>query len=122
RESINELDTLNLVYVAMTRAVEQLFVIGNKHYENSEKNISGLFCGFLKEVGRWQDGEVNYSFGNLQKVSVEKKSVADSLSIQMPFISSNREDNVRVAVTPSELWKRHQSEAIEKGNLIHLIM
>ena len=122
RESINELDTLNLVYVAMTRAVEQLFVIGNKHYENSERNISGLFCGFLKEAGRWQDGEVNYTFGSPQKVSVEKKPVADSLSIEMPFISSNREDNVRVAVTPSELWKRQQSEAIEKGNLIHLIM
>lgn len=122
RRSVAELDTFNLIYVAMTRAVEQLFVIGNKKHENSENNVSGFFCSFLKQSGHWQEEKMKYSFGNPDKVSKTKQDTATSI-LDVKFISSRREDRgIYVAPTPSELWNKQQSKAMEKGNLMHLIM
>ena len=63
-----ELDNFNLLYVALTRAVEQLHIITEyKISAKGEENTnfySGIFINYLKEKGLWNDDELEYSFGN----------------------------------------------------------
>ena len=55
RQEELELDNFNLLYVALTRAEEQLYIITDKNLNKSgEENTrfySGIFISFLKEKG-----------------------------------------------------------------------
>ena len=48
-----ELDNFNILYVALTRAIEQLYIISEKSTKNKEEEIirhtSGLFISYLKK-------------------------------------------------------------------------
>ena len=72
REAL-ELDNFNLLYVAMTRAVEQLFVVTQKkldrYGQENPQFYSGIFISFLKEKGLWRDHQHEYTFGNPHRLS-----------------------------------------------------
>ncbi|WP_370477273.1 UvrD-helicase domain-containing protein [Tamlana flava] len=121
-----ELDNINLLYVVLTRAVEQLFVISSKEInskgELNIKKYSGLLISYLQHLGVWKDSEFTYSFGNFKKTSVETKPKKKTL-FQQEFISTAKEQhNIKVVTKSSYLWNTEQEQAIEKGNLVHDIM
>ena len=121
-----ELDNINLLYVTLTRAVEQLYIISKKDLSNkgeaNTKKYSGLFINYLKHLGVWNDTNSNYSFGSQKKLKTINKSSNES-TFQNQFISTSKESlNIRVVTKSGSLWDTHQQEAIEKGNLIHNIM
>ncbi|MEL0455413.1 UvrD-helicase domain-containing protein [Flavobacteriaceae bacterium SZ-1-7] len=121
-----ELDNINLLYVVLTRAVEQLFVISSKEInskgEVNTKKYSGLLINYLQYLGVWQDPELTYSFGNSKKTSVGTKPKKITL-FQQEFISTAKEQhNIQVVTKSSYLWDTAQEQAIEKGNLVHDIM
>ncbi|WP_194766252.1 UvrD-helicase domain-containing protein [Tamlana sp. I1] len=121
-----ELDNINLLYVALTRAVEQLYVISTKDIsakgEINSKRYSGLLINYLQHLGLWNNSELCYYFGN-QKKSSEKTENIKETEFQQEFISTAKEDhNIKVVTKSGLLWDTNQQEAIEKGNLIHDIM
>ncbi|MFS4483437.1 UvrD-helicase domain-containing protein [Hyunsoonleella sp. 2307UL5-6] len=125
-KSQQELDNINLLYVALTRAKQHLYIISknddNLKAEASKKKYSGLLIEYLKHLGKWNGISDTYSFGNSKK---EINSVKNSTLIieQNKFISSAKEDlNVSIVTKSGTLWDTHQQEAIEKGNLVHDIM
>jgi ATP-dependent exoDNAse (exonuclease V) beta subunit len=63
-----ELDNFNLLYVSLTRAVEQLHVITEKKISSKgEENTnfySGVFINYLKQLNLWNDDLLAYSFGD----------------------------------------------------------
>ncbi|MDO6761124.1 UvrD-helicase domain-containing protein [Tamlana sp. 2_MG-2023] len=125
-QSEQELDNINLLYVALTRAVEQLYVISTKDIstkgEVNSKKYSGLLINYLQHLGMWQDSELIYPFGNQQKTSEAASEIRDT-EFQQEFISTAKEDhNIKVVTKSGFLWDTNQQEAIEKGNLIHDIM
>ena len=121
-----ELDNINLLYVALTRAVEQLHIVSSKQLDKKGhenlKNYSGLFINFLKEKELWNDNKLIYEFGNPKKEvnnPIEKPSTKE----QSKFISSTRKDkHINIVTSSGYLWDTAQKTAIEKGNLIHLLM
>ncbi|MFV9551738.1 UvrD-helicase domain-containing protein [Algibacter sp. PT7-4] len=125
-KSEQELDTINILYVALTRAVEQMHIISTK--DISEKGeikttkYSGLLISYLQHIGIWNDAETVYSFGNKKrtlKTTVTKKET----QTQKHFVSTAKEDhNIKVVTKSGLLWDTTQQKAIEKGNLIHNIM
>ncbi len=130
-QSEQELDNINLLYVALTRAVEQLYVISKKEVsskrEVNSKKYSGLLINYLQHLGLWNDSEVSYSFG--LPIAIGAKKISDISSafketkIQHEFISTAKENhNIKVVTKSGFLWDTNQQEAIEKGNLIHDIM
>ncbi|GAA4949721.1 UvrD-helicase domain-containing protein [Algibacter agarivorans] len=130
-QSEQELDNINLLYVALTRAVEQLYVISKKEVsskrEVNSKKYSGLLINYLQHLGLWNDLEVSYSFGTPIAFGAKKTSDISSTSkdtkIQHEFISTAKENhNIKVVTKSGFLWDTNQQEAIEKGNLIHDIM
>jgi len=126
RRSNLELDNINLLYVALTRAVEQLFVISkkdiNKKGEINNQTYSGLLINYLNTLNLWDNNQTNYAFGNPEKTS-DKKSVSTNSLEQKEFISTPKhEHNIKIVTSSGFLWDTLQKEAIEKGNLIHNIM
>ena len=119
-----ELDNVNLLYVALTRPKEQLYIISKKNItakgEENTNFFSGFFISYLKHIGQWQDDVDTYEFGDVTKQSsmTEIKSPKE-----LGFISSSRLDhNLSVLTKSGFLWDSDQQEAIEKGNLIHLVL
>ena len=121
-----ELDNINLLYVALTRAVEQLYVVGNaavsKKGDENIKTYSGLLINYLKSIGRWEASKLEYEFGVSEKIeSLEPPKYPTE--IQTEFISTPKAQlNVLMATNAGYLWDTSQKEAIEKGNLIHLLL
>ena len=124
-KSKQQLDNLNLLYVVLTRAVEQLFIISKKDVSSkgivNDKKYSGLFINYLQHLGLWNDIDLTYSFGN--PTTKPKASTKSSVEDEPLFISTPKEEhNIKIVTSSGYLWDSKQEEAIEKGNLIHNIM
>ena len=119
-QSILELDNINLLYVTLTRAVEQLYIISKKDIDSkgNEKlnEYSGLFINYLKTIGKWSDNNNSYSFGTKKRQIYNSKKNKNAL-ISNSFISNS--NSVNIVTNSGYLWDTEQKEAIEKGNLIH---
>ena len=123
QRSALELDNFNLLYVALTRAVEQLHIITEKKIsskgEEKTNFYSGIFINYLKQNNHWNEEQLEYSFGNSGRKSKQKQ--LESLNeVQQNFISTPwQEHNIKMLASASKLWDTQQGKAIEFGNLIH---
>ncbi|OSY89057.1 DNA helicase UvrD [Tenacibaculum holothuriorum] len=120
-----ELDNFNLLYVALTRPVEQLHIITEYKLTKTGENTnfySGIFINYLKEIGVWNDAELLYVFGDEKRVSVKEEKESTSIE-QDKFISTSwNSHNINMLASASKLWDTEQGEAIVFGNLIHEMM
>ena len=121
-----ELDNINLLYVALTRAIEQLYIVGNasvsKKSPEKLKTYSELLISYLKSSGKWEDETLEYEFGAFEKIKAPKPTKYPTV-FQQEFISTPKEHlNVSMVTNAGYLWDTTQKEALEKGNLIHLLM
>lgn len=118
----SQLDALNVLYVALTRPVDRLYVISKmeldkKGQENTRK-FSGLFISYLKQLGKWT-GKTEYEFGQALELP-EVEPVTRSSVPQEVFYSSPTESNgISIITRSGMLWDSKQKSAIEKGNLVH---
>ena len=118
-----ELDNFNLLYVALTRAAEQLHIITEKKiFANGVENVnyySGIFINYLKEQNLWQEDRLEYNFGNIERT--KNKEAHESLAeIHQKFISTPwQEHNIVLLASASKLWDTAQGKAIDFGNLFH---
>ncbi|SHG28848.1 ATP-dependent exoDNAse (exonuclease V) beta subunit (contains helicase and exonuclease domains) [Salegentibacter echinorum] len=117
-----ELDTLNVLYVACTRASQQLYLLSKKEIDKkgNEKpyKTSGLLIGFLKQVGMWNDNESTYEFGEIGTPTPSKTETATSIS-QKFYSSATQNKAVNIVTKSGMLWDSKQEEAIEKGEILH---
>jgi len=119
-----QLDTMNVVYVALTRVVEQLFVISNETYKNKAGNIANLFYDYLNKCGVYDENKKEFAFGKPEKsISPPKKKEGLEIIVLNHLIQSDKsKNNIFIATNSGLLWNTNQEKAIEKGNLIHLIL
>ncbi len=120
-----ELDNINLLYVVLTRAVEQLYIISKKDIsskgEVNNNTYSGKFINFLIKENKWNDNQLSYSYGTKtpNKNSEEQETTPSALKL----ISVPKEDhNLKIVTKSGLLWDTHQEAAIERGNLVHLML
>ena len=124
-----ELDNFNLLYVALTRAVEQLYIVTDFGLDSKGqlkmKYYSGLFTRFLQSLGLFQENLLHYSFGSPYRMPLlEKKEICNvekpGNEVLEQMISSELSDHKLVFYTKSSLlWDTEQEKAIHFGNLIH---
>ena len=119
------LDNINVLYVALTRAEEQLHVISQFLEPNKEGeypyNTASFFIKYLIGIGVYEPSIIEYEFGNSEKLSekiVEKKEIKT-----IPLISEIlNPKSIKIAQREALMWGTHQQEAIEYGNVIHEIL
>lgn len=120
-----ELDNFNLLYVTLTRAVEQLHIITERKIsikgEENTNFYSGIFINYLKQQNLWNEDILEYSFGDNNRTSKREKE-SSVVEIHEKFISTPwQEHNIVLLASASKLWNTEQGEAIDFGNLLHEI-
>jgi ATP-dependent exoDNAse (exonuclease V) beta subunit len=119
------LDNINVLYVALTRAEEQLYVISNMNLSSKgelpKNNMCSFFINYLGNKGEFFEDKLEYEFGNAAKLSSVKQHVDTSKTIPLVLEILNPK-NIKIAQREALMWGTHQQEAIEYGNVIHEIL
>jgi ATP-dependent exoDNAse (exonuclease V) beta subunit len=116
------LDTINLLYVAMTRPEERLFVFSPASPDKTEKpaTVPAFFSYYLKDSGLWSEEKEIYEFGMAApyKANSNGKTIAKrSLS---SMISSDWHEKVLIRASAPEAWNiADPQESFQWGNLVH---
>jgi len=118
-----ELDNFNLLYVALTRAKEQLYVIQeNKNEGEVLRNSSNFFKNYLEFNGLWNENQTDYSFGAPKRISMKSKSSKNNIE-QKELISTNwNSHNIEIVSNSSLLWEDGIKDSRNYGNLIHELL
>ncbi len=66
-----DLDFLNKIYVAFTRAVDGLFLIGSRLQNNSTDYFSKKLVAFLSDKGLWDDEKIHYTWGAFPETATD---------------------------------------------------
>ncbi|MDI5886891.1 MULTISPECIES: UvrD-helicase domain-containing protein [Flavobacterium] len=119
------LDNINVLYVALTRAEEQLYVISNMNLSSKgeipKNNMCSFFINYLDNKVGFDENKLEYEFGNPAKLSSAKQHIDTSKMI--PLVSEIlNPKNIKIAQREALMWGTHQQEAIEYGNVIHEIL
>jgi len=119
------LDNINVLYVALTRAEEQLFVISDMNLDSKgvprKNNMSTFFVNYLDNKGQFEEEKFEYEFGNHAKLSSESDKTEDVQLIQS--ISKVLDPkNIKIAQREALMWGTQQQKAIEYGNVVHEIL
>jgi ATP-dependent exoDNAse (exonuclease V) beta subunit len=119
------LDNINVLYVALTRSEEQLYVISQslKPKKDGEypENMASFFIKYLINKGEFNEDKLEYEFGNPTKLSPETDKTDEVKLIQSVTEVLNPK-NIKIAQRESVMWGTHQQEAIEYGNVVHEIL
>jgi len=119
------LDNVNVLYVALTRAEEQLYVISNmnlsKKGEVPKNNMCAFFINYIQSKGIFEEEILEYEFGDKVKISSESKHIDTSKPIENVAETLDPK-NIKIAQREALMWGTHQQESIEYGNVIHEIL
>ncbi|MDQ1167792.1 exodeoxyribonuclease V subunit beta [Flavobacterium sp. SORGH_AS_0622] len=119
------LDNINVLYVALTRAEEQLYVISQslkaKNDGEYPNNMASFFIKYLINEGIYDEEKLNYEFGNKLRLSKNTKTVDLVKSIPVVKEVLNPK-NIKIAQREALMWGTHQQEAISYGNIVHEIL
>lgn len=119
------LDNINVLYVALTRAEEQLYVISQslkaKNDGEYPNNMASFFIKFLINEGVYDEEKLNYEFGNKTRLSKVSKTL--DLVKTIPIVREVlNPKNIKIAQREALMWGTHQQEAISYGNIVHEIL
>lgn len=119
------LDNINVLYVALTRAEEQLYIISNMNLSRTgevpKNNMCAFFINFLINKNRFAGDLLEYEFGNATRLSNNDKHVDTSKKITSVAEVLNPK-NIKIAQREALMWGTHKQDAIEYGNIIHEIL
>ncbi len=116
-----ELDAINLLYVALTRSIEQLYVLTENRSLTEEPSwYSHYFLAYLKESGYYQEDKKLYEFGSKKRYSKKNLSLSATLGLNELISSSWHQRNI--ATQAQLIWKTELGDAIQYGNLVHQIL
>ena len=118
-----ELDNLNLLYVTLTRAVEQLYVVSEQRKTSAAlKWYSHFFIEYLKDKKLFEASKGTYEFGSKNRISSKKQKFRSSIE-QTQFISSSWQDHqMNIVATSALLWDSDKGDSLGYGNLIHELL
>lgn len=119
------LDNINILYVALTRAAEQLYIISslklNKDGNPPANSLPELLMQYLEQRQMFDRSQSVYEFGEAVRVSKPSAGVAQPVPIR-GVASPMDFKAIRIARRESVMWGTSQQDAIEYGNLVHQLM
>lgn len=120
-----ELDAYNVLYVALTRAVKELYIISKKEVSpkgDHKLNLySGLFIDYLINIGQWQPNEYTYTFGELDTNLSQEENNNVEQNITYQYSHKDR-PSFNIITKTGMLWGTNRETALNKGNTVHHIM
>ena len=121
RNSTLELDNINLLYVALTRAIEQLYVFAEvpKSFKDRPTTYNQLFAEYLKSVDQWEDNIATYKFGSSTKIHQNEPKKKSKLVHPYYHSTSLKDNQIKIVSSDAHLWGNNTAQAILEGNLMH---
>ncbi len=119
------LDNINVLYVALTRAEEQLYVISNMNLSSKgelpKNNMALFFINFLENFSDFNIDKFEYEFGNSEKLSAKSEKIEEAKKV--PFVQEVLDPKaIKIAQREALMWGTNQQKAIEYGNVVHEIL
>jgi len=119
-----QFDVLNVLYVAFTRAKNQLYILSeldlDKNKNPYKNKTSVILIDYLKHHKKWDDS-LKYSFGELMPQR-ELEPQQKELTYQEMISSSPTQHNIDVVTKAGALWGTSQERSIDFGNILHEIL
>ena len=119
------LDNINVLYVALTRAEEQLFIISSMNLDKDKNprknNMSSFFINYLKKINLFDINQPDYEFGIKAKLSESIKHIDNTKNIEV-VENLLQFKNIKIAQRESLMWGTQRQESIEYGNVVHEIL
>lgn len=119
------LDTINVLYVALTRAEEQLHIISSYKVTSkgisTSKTLATYFINFLEQKANFSIEQKDYVFGRSERKSQPKlfsKNKAEIHAVENALDFSS----IKIAKKEALMWGTLQQDAIEFGNILHQIL
>ena len=118
------LDNINILYVALTRAEEQLYIISNRNFTSKGEltnNMSSYFIKYLMDKQLFDNQVAEYEFGDIKKLSPvgEFREQQKNIKVVAERFSPR---GVKIAQRESLMWGTARLQAIEFGNVMHEIL
>ena len=120
-----EIDNINLLYVVLTRAQKELYLLSDKNIDakgNEKINLySGIFISYLKKINAWDNSKSSYDFGikTLKKTEIKPSK---NLIQNHVTVNSRIKQNIIISSKHSNSWLNDFDYAQEEGNIFHEIM
>ena len=115
--NLSELDDINVLYVALTRAIQGLFIITKL---SSGENYGRLFYSYLLENDFWNEETSFFSFGNLEHNTSHQDASIDLTTI--PYIYTDTIQSTKLAITSESLWDTSGYGSMQWGKEIHEVL
>ncbi|MCD4725845.1 MAG: UvrD-helicase domain-containing protein [Bacteroidales bacterium] len=118
-----KLDLLNILYVATTRPTERLYLLCDMPSEKSKTvNIPSILKAFLENQERWEDGTLDYAFGDQTPLARKDKVPGNPMHLGI-FVSGNWKKNIQLSGHAVEYWDlEDEGRNLEWGNLVHKVL
>lgn len=116
-----ELDSINLLYVTLTRAVEKLYIFAKMPKDIKDglpTSYNHLFMEFLKAKNLWDSEQQIYEFGTDSERQAKRPNPAP-IDILNFISTSPSEHNLRIVDRDALLWDTQAEIALTAGNLLH---
>ncbi len=114
------LDSINVLYVALTRAIQGLYVFSDEE-KGSRTTYASLLKTYLSQNVAVQANTSEYSFGQLTPQQRQKDLVTKETFIPYIYTTNLSGKNNPIKLAPS-LYTEKNKEAIMQGNLVHSLM
>src|SRR5690606_16583876 len=111
-----EMENLNLLYVATTRAVEQLYIISEKLKPDSKRRDVTFHINQF--VTKKNPRDESITIGNQTRISEKKQTAGEKIKIPLEF--TNWEERILISKESSKRWKKKKESVY--GELIHEVM
>jgi ATP-dependent exoDNAse (exonuclease V) beta subunit len=119
------LDLVNLLYVAMTRPVERLYILTKFPSEKSVEvnSLPGFFRLFLEHENAWAEGKSKYTFGlRTNHIITTQKQEAATIHFQ-DNISSDWHQKIQIRRNAPQMWDSEApGQNSQWGTRIHSLL
>ena len=113
RKKEEELDNANVLYVALSRAINETHIIATLPKKASVNSHNEALRSFLEESSKWKKDKLNYNWGK----KAEKYSTKHRAQEEDAFTANTR----KTTFTPN-LNSYYENDQIRMGNLFHQLM
>ncbi|MGN7513319.1 MAG: UvrD-helicase domain-containing protein [Allomuricauda sp.] len=121
------LDSMNVLYVALTRPVKGLFIITEKPKKDiaaveAAASYSDLFQWYVQQKKISENESGTYTVGTFPSKEVAISS-SESTQNYIYYVTRPKDDEgFRISTKSGRLWDDERIEAIEMGNVIHFAL
>ncbi len=116
------LDSLNVLYVALTRPEERLYILTGKPSRSPANlsTVSDMFAHYYQQNGDWKEGKTVYTFGE-QTIHKQHLKGAETQNFKLLTFNSNQwRNNIKMRAAAPSIWNLEITESKKDyGVMVH---